>query len=291
MKKIMLLVDVKSWAWGIKARYIQKYLNGNFSVDIRYMDDGDPVPREDTHDLYVTFWTRHLSHIERFPIEKRITGITSLAAYKRIIGMNFDNKCAAFHANNMELYTLARSNHSKVYYVPNGVDTSLFKPKNRIPKGNLIIGYVGKRDNIKGYNSIIINISKYERGIILKTNTNRWNKATPHIEMPDFYNSIDVYIVASLAEGTPNPALEAAACGKPIISTKVGNMPEFIEHGKNGFLVNRNINDFVNKIKQLKSNPDKCLEMGKNARKQAEKWDWKIQSENYRKMFKEVLNL
>jgi len=290
MKKIMLLVDVKTWAWGIKSRYIKKYLSDEFDVEIRYLDDGDPVPKEDTHDIYVTFWPRHISHIERFPVEKRVTGITSLAAAEKVKGIDFNSKCAAFHANNMELYRFAKSNHSKVYYVPNGVDTSLFKPAEKLPKKNLIIGYVGKRDDIKGYNSIINKIPKCARWIILKTNTNRWDRAIPHKEMPEFYNSIDVYIVASISEGTPNPALEAAACGKPIIATAVGNMPEFIKDGVNGFIVKRDVNSFVEKLRILK-NPKTCMSLGYNARKIAEQWDWKIKVEGYRKMFREVLGI
>ncbi|MEO8601389.1 MAG: glycosyltransferase [bacterium] len=38
-------------------------------------------------------------------------------------------------------------------------------------------------------------------------------------------------------EGTPNPALEAAACGCTVVSTPVGTLPELIRDAANGYLV------------------------------------------------------
>jgi glycosyltransferase involved in cell wall biosynthesis len=97
--------------------------------------------------------------------------------------------------------------------------------------------------------------------------------------------------VSSETDGTPNGALEAAACGRPIISNKIGNMPEFIVDGYNGFLVPRNIEAYVEKLLYLKHNRTHLVEMGKNARKTIETgWTWKIQAENYRKMFRSIIN-
>jgi glycosyltransferase involved in cell wall biosynthesis len=109
--------------------------------------------------------------------------------------------------------------------------------------------------------------------------------------MPQFYQNIDVFIVASTTDGTPNGALEAAACGRPIISNHIGNMPEFIKDGYNGFLINGlDIGKYVEKIKILESDRKLLIEMGKNARKTVESgWTWKIQAENYRKMFQNII--
>ena len=46
--------------------------------------------------------------------------------------------------------------------------------------------------------------------------------------MAEFYNSIGTIICYSESEGTPNPVLEAAMCGRPVISTNVGNVPELM---------------------------------------------------------------
>ena len=100
---------------------------------------------------------------------------------------------------------------------------------------------------------------------------------------------MDVFVVASLEDGTPNPALEAASCGRPIISNRIGNMPEFIKDGYNGFLVGRTVAEYVDKIKWLQDNRSKMINMGLRARETVEKyWTWEIQAENYRKMFRDI---
>ena len=47
--------------------------------------------------------------------------------------------------------------------------------------------------------------------------------------MGDFYREGHVYLCTSLHEGTPLPVLEAMACGRPVISTAVGIVPEVVD--------------------------------------------------------------
>ena len=108
-------------------------------------------------------------------------------------------------------------------------------------------------------------------------------------QMLEFYNSIDVYICASLTEGTPNPCLEAAACGIPILTTAVGNMPEFIENGVNGIFIKRDIGDIVKKIKLVRDNHYLRSRLSTKARERALIWDWLQKAKNYKHMFDAVL--
>jgi len=59
----------------------------------------------------------------------------------------------------------------------------------------------------------------------------------PHAQIPIYMLSSDVFILPSLSEGLPLVCLEAMAAGLPIIATRVGGLPEIIEEGINGFLV------------------------------------------------------
>jgi sugar transferase (PEP-CTERM/EpsH1 system associated) len=56
-------------------------------------------------------------------------------------------------------------------------------------------------------------------------------------DVPDLLRSMDVFAMSSLAEGTPGAALEAMACGLPVVGTRVGGIPEVIDNGVSGMLV------------------------------------------------------
>ncbi|MGO9244643.1 MAG: glycosyltransferase [Verrucomicrobiia bacterium] len=59
----------------------------------------------------------------------------------------------------------------------------------------------------------------------------------PHEEIPLWMNACDVLCLPSLSEGLPNVALEAMACGLPVVASRVGGVPEIVRDGVNGFLV------------------------------------------------------
>jgi len=56
-------------------------------------------------------------------------------------------------------------------------------------------------------------------------------------EVPLLMAAADVFVLPSLSEGFPNVLLEAMAAGLPVVATNVGGIPELVEEGENGFLV------------------------------------------------------
>jgi len=78
-----------------------------------------------------------------------------------------------------------------------------------------------------------------------------------YLDIVDYYNVLDLYIVASRVEGGPKAILESMACGVPIISTKVGQAPEIIQNGKNGFISDiEDVDDLLNNCKLVIENKD-----------------------------------
>ena len=55
--------------------------------------------------------------------------------------------------------------------------------------------------------------------------------------MQAVYEHIDCLVIASLREGLPYVLLEAAANRVPVLATAVGDIPQLIEDGKTGYLV------------------------------------------------------
>lgn len=288
--RILFITDVEGWAWWLKSHYIKKHLEDDFIIDVTSVHGSSrSLLYDTTYDLYFTFGYGNSKDLCKFPYHKRITGVTAHRNIDSI--MRSMSLCYATHANSMLLLKQLRGVHDNCFYVPNGVDTDLFYPKTEplINKSFVTFGHVGKLSPKKGQLAIIEPACKMAE-VKYFSHYNTWVDPVRHEDMIDVYQNLDVMIVASDEDGTPNPALEAAACGRPIISNKIGNMPEFIVDGYNGFLVEKKIGAYVEKIKWFKANPEKVVEMGKNARQTAiDGWTWKIQSENYRKMFWKLL--
>jgi glycosyltransferase involved in cell wall biosynthesis len=291
--KILFMTDVKGWAWWIKSEYIKKYLSDEFDIDIKPLlaDNGAMLfhkINQSAYDLYFSYGFSYIDFLNRVPKHKKICGVTAHRA-KAVIFPAMRH-AGHHHANSMMLLKeLQDMGFKRAYYVPNGVNEDLFKPIKPIRKeGELVVGHVGKECEAKGQRKYILPAIQ-AAGCKSSTNLRTWKDKLPHNEMPKIYNDMDVFVVASTEDGTPNPALEAAACGRPIISNHIGNMPELIKDGWNGFLVPRKLQAYVEKIEYFKNNRDELIRMGNNARKSIEEeWTWKIQAERYREMFRDI---
>ena len=68
--------------------------------------------------------------------------------------------------------------------------------------------------------------------------------------------AVDIFVLTSRAEGVPTAALEAMACGIPVISTNVGGVSEVIEHQVTGLLVKElQVDQIAAAIKMLLADP------------------------------------
>lgn len=69
------------------------------------------------------------------------------------------------------------------------------------------------------------------------------------------YEGCYVFALSSYMEGLPLTLLEAMSFGKPVVATKVGGMPEVVEHERNGILVDLNSDSVTSAIERLLLNP------------------------------------
>ena len=206
------------------------------------------------------------------------------------------NKCRAILANNQKsLDDLKKIYNGKKFLAPRGVNPDIFYPMTEVfhekPEKQFTIAFCGKPNPEKGLKSII-KPACIEAGVKLITNERNFEDALPEHKMREFYNSADAYIVASTMDGTPNTALEAASCGKPILSNAIGNMPEFIKKGENGWIVDLDKDRYVHRLRYMKKNQKKVFQMGLNARETILRdWTWhKVINSNERQIFRKVIN-
>ena len=130
--------------------------------------------------------------------------------------------------------------------VYNGIDRQKFRPLNRTeccrklgldPDRKRVL-YVGNLLPVKGP-TILARANVGAELVFVGTGPEpvKTVGARPHEEIPVWMNASDVLCLPSLHEGLPNVALEAMACGLPVVASRVGGVPEIVREGENGLLV------------------------------------------------------
>ena len=81
-----------------------------------------------------------------------------------------------------------------------------------------------------------------------------------------YLKAFDLFVLPSIKEGMPWTVLEAMAAGLPIVAAKVGGVPEMIENGKSGILVEpQNPQELVAAIKKIIADDNLRKFLGDNA--------------------------
>lgn len=189
--------------------------------------------------------------------------------------------------------------------ITDGVDTALFRPYNlerfkEIQGRTLKIGWVGNSswfskdmNDHKGIHTIIkpaVEELKAEGYNVELKLVDKQEKFIPHDDMAEFYKEIDIYVCASLNEGTPNPVLEAMACGVPVISTDVGIVKEaFGAKQQEYILKDREKETLKEAIKKLIANKKVLEELSKENLERIQKWNWESKTEQFREFYSHII--
>ena len=137
-----------------------------------------------------------------------------------------------------------------------GVDLELFLPLPR-PE-SFVVGWCGNQaavqDDHKGVRLIEAAAERVGVPLVVQDFAS-W---IPQASMGEaFYRQISCYVCASESEGTPNPVLEALACGRPVITTRVGITDQVVRHGENGLFVERTASALAEAIAEVRGWPDR----------------------------------
>ncbi|MCX5894927.1 MAG: glycosyltransferase family 4 protein [Proteobacteria bacterium] len=295
--KILAIVDVPGWALERTADNVMARLKDHYDFEKVFNKNAAEKIREGKFDLlYVAYETQFQdAGIEVDIPPKSVTGVRCHFKWDKGKDLppspEFLAHLQGFAALNVPskiLYNIFKGLHRAVFQTPHGVDSNKFKPRTpglfSSPSVELVLGWAGSLKNHPGKRGVedyIIPAVEGLKGVTLKLAA-REEKWRTQEEMVAFYQGLDALICASRTEGGPHPLLEAAACGIPLISTRVGIAPELIQDNENGFLIDRDIQAIRDVIVKLRDNRELRMEMGRRARQIIKAdWTWDRQARYY----------
>ena len=108
----------------------------------------------------------------------------------------------------------------------------------------------------------------------------------PHDELVAYYQAADVCLVPSRTESFGLVALEAAACGTPVVAADVGGLGSVVDDGHTGFLVEgRAAADYAAPVDVLLSHPELATAMGASALVRSSRYMWSIAAARLRRLY------
>ncbi len=103
----------------------------------------------------------------------------------------------------------------------------------------------------------------------------RFVEPQPHHLLSTYYRAADVCLVPSRSESFGLVALEAAACGTPVVASDVGGLRNNVVEGSTGFLVSdRDPAEFAARVDEVLADPLLALRLGENGAQRARSHTW-----------------
>ncbi|MFV9510024.1 glycosyltransferase family 4 protein [Tepidibacillus sp. LV47] len=198
------------------------------------------------------------------------------------VDLNFLNFCRS---------VIPFADNNKMIYIPNYVDTDIFKPQNRQEDGMIEILYPRRYDKYRGiylmqeivpellgrYPNIRFNFAIDQNHKHLIDEWKEWLQKQPNQdriryahyamdEMPNAYRDADIVVIPSIcSEGTSLAALESMAMGKATIATNVGGLSNLILPNVNGKIVNPTVKEVMKAIEEYIHSPEDRKNHGQRA--------------------------
>jgi glycosyltransferase involved in cell wall biosynthesis len=211
-----------------------------------------------------------------------------------------------------ELTDLYGIDKNKIHVIYNGVDIERFKPRpNRaelrqefgLETDQKVVLFVGRLYHRKGIDTLlravppILKEFSNVKFVISGTGFKQKEESlrnlakeldiedhvkflgyVPDEKLPLLYSASDIFVLPAIYENFPFAILEAQSTGLPVISTKVGGIPEFLVDNQNGYVIEpRDPTQLTQKVLALLQDPKLAKEMGDRGRKLIEeKFDWRL---------------
>ena len=207
-----------------------------------------------------------------------------------------------------DIVSLYDGRRRAIEVVPAGVDLELFQPMDETyAKGVLglsdkqVVLYVGRIEPLKGIDILLQSLAMLEEGLDTRLlivggslegdeeldrmknmaeelglgDRVTFTGSVSQTDLPIYYAAADVFVLPSHYESFGLVALEAMACGTPVVASRVGGLKTFIKHGESGYLIPWRCPDpFAQRIETLLANEALRKAMGAAARTKALEMSW-----------------
>ena len=113
----------------------------------------------------------------------------------------------------------------------------------------------------------------------------------PQSRLPGLYAASEVVLLSSTFDNSPNCVLEANACERPVVATRVGGVPRYVTEGENGLLAESNdAAGFTEVVLRLLDDPVAARAMGQRGRERVvERHSWRKSAEKLLALYERLL--
>ena len=228
------------------------------------------------------------------------------------VARRMDRVLTSSHASGREILRDFGVRRDRIEMVWNGLDTELYSPDPAVPRSESEILCVGRAsDPNKGIRTLIAALARLASPVRLTlvdaggrgNEARKWAHALgcadrlditgriPTEALVNLYRRAALVVVPSRYEGFGLPAVEAMACGAPVVATSAGALPEVLQVGGGGVSVPRDDPEALAKaIATLLEQPDTRLEMGTHARPRIEAtFSWPRVAKRTARIYHEVV--
>ena len=245
-------------------------------------------------------------------------------AEAEVIGCS-DAITASSEAEAEQLRRLYGAEPGRVEIVPPGVDHAFFSPGSRTGArralrlgSHPVLLFVGRAQPLKGLDVAIGALAEIARAqpdaILLAVggpsgpggeaelvrcrdlaerlgvaNRVRWIDPQPHHLLSSFYRAADVVLVPSRSESFGLVALEAAACGTPVVAAGVGGLTSIVQPGRTGELIDsRDPHEFAAAALAILDDGDRAAAMSVIAAHYARGYTWSTTAARLRRLYSDL---
>ena len=122
-----------------------------------------------------------------------------------------------------------------------------------------------------------------------RTDQVRFVPPQPHHILSTYYRASDVVIVPSRSESFGLVALEASACGIPVVASAVGGLLTLVDHDDNGFLVpDRSPVEFARYVRKIIDDPVRAAAMGARGAVRSRRYTWALAAARLRRVYADL---